>query len=188
MSYELSLPLITPKAMVGVKILYKSIGCISLVLMISSCTGFNSLYPKFSGYDGSDSAEIFVLDDSYNQSIYRATLTKEGCFDVNERRLLTRNLALKGSGKEISQYKVKAGQYYIIGVQVPRYFHYRSFIPELNAKYGVYSGEVVKLSSGVDASRITSKMIYETKNNVGDVIGWNIHNICAGMFGSKSID
>lgn len=165
----------------------KLMGCAFLVSMLSACTGYNSLYPKYSSYQGDDSAILFVMDDSYNQSIYTYELTKEGCFDQKQRRLLTRNLALKGTGKDIYQYKIKADQYYIIGVQSPGYFHYRTFIPKLNKIYGIYSGYVIELSATKDINNVTPEDFYTTKVEPSQINSWNIKNVCPGLFGSKTI-
>lgn len=166
----------------------KLIGVILLTPILTSCTGYNSLYPKFTSYQGGDSAVLYVKDDGYNYSIYTFNLTKDGCYEKKERRLLTRNLAMKGSGQEVYEYKVKAGEYYAIGNQQPRKFVYRSFIPELNGRYAVLSNTVLKLSENKDIHNVTTEDINEATRNPALVKGWNIHNICPDIFGYRTID
>ncbi|SUW62493.1 Uncharacterised protein [Buttiauxella agrestis] len=155
---------------------FKLLCLLLLSLTLFACTGLNYLYPKFTSYTGSDSAIVYVKDDGFNYSIYIFVLTEDNCFEKKERRLLTRNMMMKGSGTDIYEYKVQAGKYYVIGYQEPRAFHYRTFIPDLNSRYKISSGDISKLP--FDGG----------EKEPEQVKGWNIKNICKDMFGYRHVD
>lgn len=167
---------------------FRALGCVLSAFLLSACTGYNSLYPRFVSYEGADSAVIFVKDDSYNQAIYTTNLTDKGCFEVDKRRLLTRNMVIKGSGDEIYEYKVKAGQHYIIRNQSVRFFHYRTFIPELNVKYGISSGVVVKIPYNKNKGDLILDDFNTRLDKSNLAKGWSINDVCKGIFGSTGLE
>lgn len=161
---------------------------VSTIPLLASCTGLNSLYPKFKNYHGADSAVLYVKDDGYNYSIYTFTLTNEGCYEKKERRLLTRNLFVKGSDSHAFEYTIKAGENYVIGYQEPGKFVYRSFIPESGVRYALLSNALVKLIDKQGVNDVTIEKINDHHKKPALIHGWNIKNICPDIFGYRHVD